>query len=518
MSAFPALSIRGRSLLPLSTGLAITQAIATLFVWQSNRHLARSVEAITAAGWLAIPAGPAAAGLHSFAAAFWGGLFFTLSIGTGLTLATWAALFVWGRLSGLRRSAHPVAAMIGRWCAMAWLGVITASWLVAAYKINAKGVVLFPTLFLLCTPMATAAAALRRAPVKVNRLWSAPLMALVLLTGLWYSQLHPLDETLFLAVRDRLLLSSPVGKAVNDFYYRYTLYAAQTFKPFGQKETRACTLVNLPDTGTDRRLTLALSRFDVLAVAKGTRTDLVVAQDGGVLRLASPRGDAVAVKLGHFLRDPGEWLRRFSEISDRFAAFRRMTFISLVLGFPVLLFILADGAIGRAAALFVRDPARTWVRSCLCLVFGVMLLIPIWSGRPVALQKSQIGAALADEAWPRRVAALRLIEREKIEIADYPQYRELLKSDRLVERYYVARALGVSRADQTYEDLLAMTADSQPNVVCQAYYALGERRNRRAVAVIQTQIVQSGHWYTQWYGYRALKRLGWRQNHLKSIP
>jgi hypothetical protein len=53
--------------------------------------------------------------------------------------------------------------------------------------------------------------------------------------------------------------------------------------------------------------------------------------------------------------------------------------------------------------------------------------------------------------------------------------------------------------------------DPHPNVVCQAFYALGARGQRMAIHPIMERLVRTNHWYAQWYGYRALRRLGWYQ-------
>jgi HEAT repeat protein len=127
------------------------------------------------------------------------------------------------------------------------------------------------------------------------------------------------------------------------------------------------------------------------------------------------------------------------------------------------------------------------------------------------MEVNEIAAALATADRPRRLAALRLVHDRKLDIHAYPQYRTLLEKGGIAERYWLARALGVSRSTATFDDLMRLTADPHPNVVCQAYYALGRRGNRRAIPVIARQLEQSQHWYTQWYGYRSLKALGWRQ-------
>ena len=84
--------------LPLLAGLICAQALATLFVRQSNELVLKQIQALTAVGWMAIPAGPAVAGLKTWGAALRGGLFYTLSVGAGLTLLAWAGMCLWQRL------------------------------------------------------------------------------------------------------------------------------------------------------------------------------------------------------------------------------------------------------------------------------------------------------------------------------------------------------------------------------------------------------------------------------------
>jgi HEAT repeat protein len=76
----------------------------------------------------------------------------------------------------------------------------------------------------------------------------------------------------------------------------------------------------------------------------------------------------------------------------------------------------------------------------------------------------------------------------------------------------LAKALGESQDPGTYEDLLTLLNDPHPNVVSMAFGALGQRGDRRAVKEILKRIERSDHWYNQWYAYRALRDLGWKQS------
>ena len=75
----------------------------------------------------------------------------------------------------------------------------------------------------------------------------------------------------------------------------------------------------------------------------------------------------------------------------------------------------------------------------------------------------------------------------------------------------LAKALGVSRTPDTRESLHRLLDDPHFNVVCMAMDSLGRRGNRADIPLIVSKIEASHNWYEQWYAYRALRRLGWRQ-------
>jgi HEAT repeat protein len=167
------------------------------------------------------------------------------------------------------------------------------------------------------------------------------------------------------------------------------------------------------------------------------------------------------------------------------------------------------------SGIFLADTRATWTAAGICLGVGIILFIPIAMGQSIGVAAEEINTVFNTGTWQQRVAAMQRIEREKLDITRFPAYRELLQDAAPVERYYLARILALSRDAATYRHLLTMLGDSHPNVVCQVYYALGRRGHKAAAALIIDNIKQSAHWYTQWYGYEALKNLGWRQSKLK---
>jgi len=127
------------------------------------------------------------------------------------------------------------------------------------------------------------------------------------------------------------------------------------------------------------------------------------------------------------------------------------------------------------------------------------------------LDRNQLASAIASADWRLRLAALRRITATRLEISEFPGYRHLAKQGGIAERYWLAKALGVSHAAATLQDLYRMLGDSHPNVVCQVLAALSARNDRKAIAPILAKLTSTGHWYIQYYAYQALRRLGWKQ-------
>jgi hypothetical protein len=489
-----------RTFKPILLGLLTAQLIATGFVYLSNHHMLSVAETLVKTGYFPIPAGTVMAQLDGLGASLRGGLFFTFSIGTGLALTAWTACQIWNLL--FKR--HPLV----------WV-CLSVIWTVLLVWINSKGLVLFPTLFTLCVPMVTGWITIRsigRSRRSAPKWWYVPVVTLLLLTALWTTQLN---NHLFVTIRDHILLSNPIGRSVNDFYYRNTLYAAEAFKSFAQKTIRTCKMVGFEQGDRTKLVVKYLAQRDVLVIPEVAEPDLVLTATNENLSLATADGRRIDTRFEDFLSDPNPWLQKFSQASDHYGPFRRITLIGLLLGFPILLYIfifdLFNTAFGSA---FEQDNGRL-LASALCLIIGVLLFLPMLNARPKQITRDGLGKALASDQWPRRVAALKFCENNHVDIARYPFYSKILNSTRVVERYWLARALAKSRTASAYSSLLLLLHDAHPNVVCQAFYALGESRRPGAIHAIQRKILDLDHWYAQWYGYRALRKLGWYQRRSK---
>ena len=334
------------------------------------------------------------------------------------------------------------------------------------------------------------------------------LVPLLLLTVLWGTQTN---SRFFLNLRDKLLLSTSLGTKVSDFYYEYAYYPAEAFKSLDQKLIRLCSIESLQRKPVEQALERTLLAYDYLPVRE-TRAplDLVVSEEGGVLLFQHRRKTILKTSLQEFTANPGKVLSEFSRGLDTCSPFRSITLFSLLVSLPLVLYGIGFGVFYLVLSFVLSPKTSAWTASILCLFLGTALLFYVQGG-PKGVSTDP-AAALVSDKWETRVAALKFIDQKKLDVGDFEAYPKLLTSPHIAERYWLARALGVSRRTSTFRDLLGFLDDPNTGVISMAFYSLGRRKDSRAVPEILKRIETSDDWYNQWYAYKALRDLGWKQS------
>ncbi len=478
-------------------GLLTSQILATLHVYLSNLHLYRTATTLTQAGYLVIPNQCIMGTLKQFGPAFFGGLFFTLSLGAGLSILSVVCACTWDR--PFRRKKVLLVPIF-----FVWLGILGA--------MNHKGLCPMESSYFLAIPLVSFIATLKWMPKNWNKgLWLnriAYFLPIAVLAIVWTGHL---DRSMFLNIRDFLLLPNPVGKNINDFYYRYTLYPAEVFKSLDQKTLKACHLLPIKDKAITTRIKGVLIHFDYLPVPMDNEADIDISgsQDAvifkykGKMILQSP--------FKEFLSRPGDILGEFSRKTDKDEVFRQATMLGLLLGFPIVLYVMGFALFRFASGVILGPTISPVVAGGFCLLIGLALLVPLRMGNITIDNRARLSQALGSKSWQKRVVALRALIDQNMEIRNFRVYRGMLASPHIPVRYWLASALGVSRDPRTFPDLMRLLDDPHPNVVCMAFQALGQRRDKRVIREIIKRIKTSDDWYAQWYAYRALKNLGWTQ-------
>jgi len=481
----------------LFAGLCVSQVLATLHVYLSNADLYGKLTVIRESGYLAVPNLGVMEHLRNLAPAFFGGLFFTFSAGAGISIGALAVVWAWDRL--LDRNKVLLIPFL-----LLWAGCLLL--------VNIRGGCPMVSLYFLVIPPVIFVLALRWMPPRSGeRVWlnftigSAPIILLALL---WAPHL---DSHIFLKLRDHFLLSNRLGTTINDFYYKYTLYPAEAFRSPAQKILKTCSLQKIEKSSIRRLLETKLLNHDYLNIMGSGGVDLEIRPEGKDLVFENGGRTILTTTLDGFLSRRSSTLEEFSRKSDKYFFFRRFTFFSLLIGFPITLYIFAHAALYSMFGLFLVPQRALVLASIVCLLAGILLYMPFHRYEGGEIKKADLARMLDANDWEERVRALRAVYEKGVEVADFPNYEKMLHSPHIPERYWFTKAMGVSRRPETRKDILALLDDPHPNVVSMAYQALGQRRDRRAIHEILERLKGSNDWYNQWYAYKALRSLGWKQ-------
>jgi hypothetical protein len=440
------------------SGLVVSQIIATFQVFFTNRALYHTLTSINAAGYVTIPNHQTMGCLPDMTTAACGGLFFTLSVGAGISVATLAAAWVWDRVC--RRNPIYLIPLL-----LLWAG-FTAS-------IHWDGFSPFTTLYLAVIPPVVFAGALRWMP-HVDKGWPNGFLHLIPIIALGLLWAPQMKKGMFIHIRDHLLLSNPVGERIVDFYYQYTLYPAEVLKPLHRKLLKTCSLKYIAEGPQKNELRKTLLIHDWIET-ESMDVDLILKRSSNLLILKDEKGTAMEIPVNEFLSRPAYALKRFSSRMDKHRIFRQLTFYSLLFAFPITLYILLYSLFFSFLRRWVSWGMASILSVTLCFFSGVTLFIPL--------------------CWN---------DSRKTD-------RAIFTSPHTRERYWAAKTPGVSQSHKTYEDLLELLKDPSPIVVSAALFSLGQRGERKAISRILQQMKDSEHYYVQWYAYKALKTLGWKQ-------
>lgn len=489
----------------LLAGLFLSQILFTAFVYISNQHLYQNLIAIADAGYaVLVPNKQIMPTLLQWTPAFDGGLFFALTIGAGLSIIGWFFVFLW-RVFPRYRSLM--------------FGVLLILCGYALFQLNRHGSNLLVTGICLLVPAVSGLTAHlmygNRSPFPGFMMFALHMQVIIINLILALVWIPELSTDIFTAIRDEVLLTRPYGQAVNDFYYKYTLYPAEAFKSLDQKLLKTVT-VSAENAELEKRLAASLREEDYLETKKAI-SDLAVFEENERFVFESGGRQVHTVSIADFFRNPDDQLTEVSANSDRQFFLRVMTFFSLVFASPLLCLILLHAVI--ALLLFpVSSPAvRSGTASLLCLAASAFAMMTIYHNAVGPLSSFAVKQYVTSEDWRKRTAALRQISEDDLPFDAAEETFKHIDSPWIAERYWLAKAAGNSRSLRAKHIALALLEDDQPNVACMALYSLGKQNDPSVIPLIIHHIESSNHWYVQWYAYKALKRLGWRQHEMREF-
>jgi len=482
-------------------GLMAAQLIATLQVYLSNTELFQTLLLLKSQGYFFVPNQFIMDQLGQFKPAFLGGLFFTATVGAGLSVFTFAAVWSWQHFFNKNKKMGVALILV---------------WVICVLALNRKGFCLVSTLYFLIIPMFLFMLMMkwdkRSKHAMTSIQWLSPVFSVIILAMLWTSQM---SSSLFLDIRDNLLFSSSLGRVFNDFYYKYTLYPAKVFKSLDQQMLKTCRITNLQDKKTEKTIEKLLINRDYLRIRSPEPVDLDITGQGDTLIFFHKGKAFLNTASNVFITDPDHFLERVSIKTDRYGFFRQATFVGLLIGFPLVLFIFIYSFFALSCSFFTSNNTASILSSTLCVLISIGIFFLFAVNKSTLVDKNNISSVLISDRWQDRVSGLKTVIHYHMEVNPIRTNPNLLYDSHIPVRYWLAKTLAIHRNHQAFESILILLNDPQPNVVCMALEALAGQREKNTIDLLIQKINTTDHWYIQWYAYNALRKLGWNQSESK---
>ena len=138
-----------------------------------------------------------------------------------------------------------------------------------------------------------------------------------------------------------------------------------------------------------------LINYDYLRVEGDSPADMRVVQRGKNLAFQRLDRKILEVSTQTFFSKTGKLLREFSERSDRHLFFRRFTFFSLLMGFPLILYVLLFSSFRAGIWTFLSKETSLLSASAICLTIGIVLFLIIIA--EAVLQMNRIRRIFRDQ-------------------------------------------------------------------------------------------------------------------------
>lgn len=477
-------------------GLALSHLFFVFHLYISNSRFAQQLLEIQNSGFIIVPDQNILDEATHISTLFFGAVFFTVSIGVtvtvlALTVSLLQKKIVWGKKP--------------------FFIIVIVVWIYFLFKLNQHIFHLQLTLDFIIVPLVVFWLSKRLILTKKksdvrwkNLFFLVPILILAFIT------FQNDNKDFFRDIRDTLFLSNSIGIAVNNFYYDNSLFPAEAVKNLQQKTIKSVYLDAIKDENLIEQLSAEFIKNDYFPVKNPLMVDWVVSNNNGLV--FSRFGRSIqSFSYSDFFNSPVQRLKQLSDKADDSLFLRNFIYVSLLLGLPILLYVLFFTMVALFFRLFVSLHHSTLMASGICFCLGLFLLYSINTHKRVVVRSSNVRSVVRSDQMSERIAALQYISKQKDSFKLW-NYQKSFQSHSIVERYWLANALGTVNTRFAYPILKQLLKDPHPNVACRALYAAGKSNDRRYITGILEKLKTSNNWYVQNHAYQALKGLGWTQN------
>jgi len=490
--------------------MALFQIAGTGMVRLSSQHLVAHQHIALEAGYGPLPEAGREEELTSWRFTVAAGLFYSLSLGIGLTVLETAC----------------IAVMTHIFTSLAWLLAIfsISALFLLLYVGSISTNTLWTTGAFFLSLLATLGLLLREQKNKrfkfAFHFSSHCLFVPIIIAMIIIAYMSGVRD--FVAVRDLLLLPHSMGQKIIDFYYNHTLMAARPLESVAQKSwllARGNPSDFSPEQWNHMQLLLLKKGIFIVSTKSPSRCtwyDLsIVNKEGKIFASLAHNAAAHALPLAMDSGSISEALNKLSQDLDPMRPLKRV--LSVCIGIVCPLFFLTV-----AARLII------WIFNLTVHRLNIIVVVAIWvcagilliglvvTGPGRSLPSNE--ESLNNIAWTgnafQRVRAARMLAgaAEKgnlrevfLKLVEHPDFRV---------RIWAAQGLSYYSGHEVTEALLRLNHDVHLAVVTSSIYALSRQLDvkvRDALMSLCTNYPQS---YVRDAAFRALKRRGW----LEKIP
>lgn len=473
-----------------AAALILSCLISWIYIFHSNTTLGAQIAQLKAEGHLVVPNGHALDLLSSAITAFWGSLFFVLTAGVMVTEATiisWLLIF-----KIITKKTGALISYLTLWAITTLaLNFGHFSWLTATHTL-----IIPITIPIILRKIDKNSLSFK----KHGQAFIPFIIAISIAVSCFFIWAN---RGIFIRTRDYLLLSNAPGQTINQWYYDYTPYASEALKSPIKKQVKSCWI----DQGiiNATRIKEILSAHGWLATADKTKASLVL-EKSNTKGLSFHNGSraVLSVDANDFLKSPGQYLKRYSAITDTMAMFRLLCLGGVTIGFPFLLFAMVFLFIGWACSKLLPLKISNFMAPLLTVILSILVLFYL-NPRQIKPDRKTIEEALNGFSPRTRIEALRVIVRTRSDIFNYRENLKKLMHGTLPERYWLANALGLSPKRESIFFLQQLAFDDSINVQCAALKALSKKGcNKISISIFRKKIETTPHWYVQQKAYGAL--------------
>lgn len=334
------------SLYALIGGCISAWVISFFQISNSNHQLKKSIDLISNAGHRVVPTGDALSSLTDPASALWGALFLVLTAGLSISTLSMAINYLLRRIVPKRNTRIAMTALI-------WIPITGFLVFIGESLWSQLYTTIIPLITLLILERKTPSIPKKHPPCpswikppaqqKTQTaeplhlhpsplfFWLVFIITFILVAGLFYVQC---DKSIFLRTRDTFLLNNRIGNRINQFYYAYTLYAAQAIQSPIQKQIKSCWID--PALSQKKRIQGTLAQNGWLDIPDKRETSVWIQQsDQRFLK-----NELVIITADQLIKNPRQTLEQISNAVDDQAIMRKLCLFGLMGALPLTAFFL----------------------------------------------------------------------------------------------------------------------------------------------------------------------------------